>query len=458
MKKYKVVIIGAGPAGLSCGIELEKWGIDNVLLIERREYNGGMLRQCIHDGFGLINLGKSYTGPEFFLSLQKKLDNTRVKIENQAYVLSIDYSKKPYIIKYISEKRGIVECSAENIVIATGCREKPFSALSVPGTRPAGIFSAGSAQYMMNIKNILPGKSAVILGLGDIGLIMARRLMLEGVKVKMVLGLKMTGLKRNLKNCIEDFSIPYREGWSIVSVHGRKRLKGVSIAAVSSDGEIDLSTKEYIPCDTLLTATGLIPEKDLCPLEETEDVYLCGNVKRIYSLVDQVCDAGAYTAIKIARKYLNNSKELNEAKKILKEKIDRSFEELEKSREDESFICTVCPNGCSLSISKIDDEILIKGNKCMRAYEYALSEMKEPKRIITSTVKLKDNPFMLYPVKTSKPVKKTLIEGIMKEIRKIKLPNKVEDGYIVSKNILGSGADLIATNIFMGRKDEVHEC
>ena len=435
MEKYHSVIIGGGPAGISCASELGKHGIEKILLLERREDVGGMLRQCIHDGFGVQGFGRSMTGPEMLVEIGKGLTLDSIIVETSAYVISVDYSSRPYRVQYIDSNNRLVFCSSDTVVVATGCRERPFSSLRIPGSRPAGIFSAGSAQYMMNVKNLLPGKSAVILGLGDIAMIMARRLTIEGVKVKMVLGLERTGLVRNYNNCIRDLKIPCREGYSVISVHGRKRLKGVTIAPIGKDGQVNMGYKEYIPCDTLLNAAGLIPEDDLIPEGKKEGVFLCGNVDRIYSLADHVCEAGQYTALEIL-KFLGKDDgrlelEMSQLEKIMK----RDEEHFKESRDYDSLICGSCPKGCELSVRLIKGEYVVSGNRCEEGALYGKGRFKEPEGIFTGTVKVKDDSFALLPVRSNVPVKLSQFRQIAKDISDCRVSIDVENGYMIRENI-----------------------
>lgn len=447
MKTYDLIIIGGGPAGISCATSAYKKGVKNILLIERRNYTGGILNQCIHDGFGLLSKGTSLTGPEFAMSLEEELKTTKVQVETGAYVCDIEYENDPYEVTYISNKSELICCTGKSIVIATGCRERPYGSLKIPGTRPSGIFSAGSAQYMMNVQNILPGRKVVILGLGDIGMIMARRLRIEGAKVKMILGLEMTGLERNFKNCIEDLHIPCKVNHTVLSVHGHGRLKGVTIAPLDNNKQPILEKSKYISCDTLLVAAGLIPEDELAPKESKKGVYLCGNVHKIFSLVDHVKEEGTLTGLKVAA-YINGSTSDLKANIKFYEDILSENDKQKNNREDTDYVtCIKCPKECHLHIIKdINNKIVVTGNNCPLGEEYGLSLMDSPSIVLTTTVKVKDEDFTLLPVRSNKPIPVSLIKDVRNILKSKVIPAETPDGFCLVENICNTGADIYVTN------------
>ena len=433
---------------MSCALAAYRSGIKDILIIERRNFLGGILKQCIHDGFGLLSHGTSLTGPEFSNDLEEKVRNTDICIETGAFVSGIDYDSSPYRIDFLSSKGSLESCTSKSVVIATGCREKPFGSLRIPGTRPAGIYSAGTAQYMMNIQNILPGRSAVIIGLGDIGMIMARRMTLEGATVKMILGLEMTGLKRNFQRCIKDFNIPYRENHTVVSVHGLHRLEGVTIAPLDENRQPVMEEKQYIPCDTLLVAAGLIPENGLCPSTDKEGVYLCGNVHHIFSLVDHVVDEGEYTGLKAASFLLGENENLSKSLLNAAKKISSRDEAVSSIASEDDIICCGCPRSCSLHIETAGEgtaeDLIVTGNTCPFGEKYARSEFESKKRILTTTVKVKDTPFRLIPVRTSEPIPFNRFPEAMDLIRSAEVESDIKNGSVVIRNILRTGADVVA--------------
>jgi thioredoxin reductase len=300
-----VVVIGAGPAGLAAAVELGKKGIKEVVVIEREPFSGGILNQCIHDGFGVIKFNEVLTGPEYARRYIDEANKLGIEILISSMVISMSGDKE---ITVLSSK-GLATYKAKAVILAMGCRERTRGALGIPGARPAGIFTAGVAQNLVNLKNIMIGKRVVILGSGDIGLIMARRLTLEGVKVIAVVE-KMpysNGLARNITQCLEDYDIPLLLSHTVINIEGKERLKSVTIAKVDEKGEAIKGTSEKFECDTLILSVGLIPENELTlgagvVLDEItqgaivdenlqtniEGIFACGNVLQVHDLVDHV--------------------------------------------------------------------------------------------------------------------------------------------------------------------------
>lgn len=319
-----LVIIGGGPAGMSAAISAYENGIRDILILERDDDLGGILRQCIHNGFGLHKLKEELTGPEYAHRYAKKVRELGINYKLNTMVLDITEDKK--IIATNSED-GIFEIQAKAIILAMGCRERAKGALNIAGSRPAGVYSAGTAQKLVNIKGYMPGKEIVILGSGDIGLIMARRMTLEGATVKAVCELMpySSGLARNIEQCLNDFNIPLRLSHTVVALHGKERLTGVTIARVDEYKKPIKETYEFIPCDTLLLSCGLIPENELTKgmgielsgvtngsiVDQNREttvsgVFACGNVLHVHDLVDYVSDE-AEIAGKGAAEYIKSS-------------------------------------------------------------------------------------------------------------------------------------------------------
>ena len=306
-----LVIIGGGPAGMSAALAAYDAGIRDILILEREKSLGGILRQCIHNGFGLHRFSEELTGPEYAYRYEKEVREKNIPFMLGTTVLDITKDK---LVTAISSDDGIFTVQAKAVILAMGCRERPKGALNIAGTRPSGIFTAGTAQKFVNIDGYMPGKKVVILGSGDIGLIMARRMTLEGAKVEAVCELMpySGGLARNIEQCLNDFSIPLLLSHTVVEIHGKERVTGVTIAKVDEKRKPLPETKQYIECDTLLLSCGLIPENELtkkagltldrvtggAPVDqsrqtEIDGIFACGNVLHVHDLVDYVSEEAA---------------------------------------------------------------------------------------------------------------------------------------------------------------------
>ena len=308
MKEVNIVIIGGGPAGMSAAIAAYGAVERDILRLESDASLGGILQQCIHNGFGLHKFGEELAGPEYAWRYEKKVKELGIPCLLNTMVLDVSADK---IVTATNTDEGIFTIQAKAVILAMGCRERPRGALNIAGFRPAGIYSAGMAQKLVNMKGYMPGKNVVILGSGDIGLIMARRMTLEGAKVHAVCELMpySGGLARNIEQCLNDFNIPLKLSHTVVGIHGKERLEGVTIAKVDERRAPIAGTEEYIPCDTLLLSVGLIPENELSrgagvPMDritggalvnqdrETEvpGIFACGNVLHVHDLVDYVSE------------------------------------------------------------------------------------------------------------------------------------------------------------------------
>ena len=321
-RSVDLVIIGGGPAGMAAAVAAHEAGLRDILILERDSALGGILRQCIHNGFGLHRFGEELTGPEYAYRYEKQVRELGIPFMLDTMVIDLDENKT---VTAMNKEHGIFILDAKAVILAMGCRERPKGALNIAGHRPAGIYTAGTAQKFVNMKGYMPGREVVILGSGDIGLIMARRMTLEGAKVRAVCELMpySGGLARNIEQCLNDFDIPLRLSHTVVDIHGRERLLGVTIARVDEQRRPIEETREYIPCDTLLLSCGLIPENELTKSagieldritggatvdgdRETEipGIFACGNVLHVHDLVDYVSEESVIAG-KAAVAYIN---------------------------------------------------------------------------------------------------------------------------------------------------------
>lgn len=465
MKTVDLVIIGGGPAGMAAAVAAYEKGVTDILILERDKELGGILNQCIHNGFGLHTFKEELTGPEYAVRyIEQVLEKN---IPNLLNTIAVNVQGgTPCIVTAMNKEQGMFRIQAKAVVLAMGCRERPRGAMNIPGFRPAGIYSAGTAQRYVNIEGRMPGREVVVLGSGDIGLIMARRMTLQGAKVKLVAEIMpySGGLKRNIVQCLDDFGIPLKLSHTVTEIHGRDRVEGVTVSKVDERLNPIPGTEEFVKCDTLLLSCGLIPENELsreagakmddvtqgpvvnARLETTvQGIFACGNVLHVHDLVDNVSKEAQAAGSFAADYILHGEEEWGEA--VRPKTPEKTKCTLPEGRDaGRELICIGCPVGCLITAGRNEDgSLVITGNTCKKGEAYARNEMTAPVRTVTSMIRVRGGCGLVVPVKTAAEIPKEKIDACMEEIKGAVTDAPVKVGDILIENVAGTSVPVIAT-------------
>ena len=439
MIRCDVLIIGAGPGGLAAAKGAREAGAKHVIILERDTQPGGILNQCIHDGFGLIRYKKTLTGPEYAHRAVREVAEAGAELLTGHQVVRMERICESDSCTENTTRGSVIEVTAVNreglktfragaVVMALGCRERTRDAISIPGSRPAGVFTAGVIQNFVNIRNVMPGHRVVILGSGDVGMIMARRLTLEGAHVEVVVEIlpEPAGLARNVSQCLYDYGIPIKCSHTISKIIGKKKLEAVEISQIDQDMKPIPGTQQVIECDALVLSVGLIPENeiaetagvaldpktngaltDACMQTNVPGIFSCGNSRRIMDLADFVSEQGELAG-RNAVAYLRGQ-EMQAWDEARSTSMRKGYP------IPDTVTCPLCPNGCQV---RREGEQYV-GHQCPRGAAFAEQERTAPKRMLTTTVRTSNG--QLIPVRTKEPIAKEKIFDALKELRQIVL-------------------------------------
>ena len=431
--KAELVVIGGGPAGMAAALAAEEKGIKDILILERDKELGGILNQCIHNGFGLHTFKEELTGPEYANRYVEKVKASRVKYLLNTMVVDVQGGKN-CVVTAMNKEQGMFQIECKAVVLAMGCRERSRGAMNIPGYRPAGVFSAGTAQRYVNIEGRLPGKNVVVLGSGDIGLIMARRMTLQGAKVKLVAEIMpySGGLRRNIAQCLDDYDIPLMLSHTVTEIHGAERLIPENELSIQAGAQMDSMTQGPVVNAKLETTV--------------EGVFACGNVLHVHDLVDHVSEEAVHAGEYAAEHILQGEEDWGEAvrPKIPAKSKNTIPEGFDKNSQ---VICIGCPLGCLVTVKRKDDGTLdITGNTCPKGEAYARNEFTAPVRTLTSLIRVEGRRNQVVSVKTNGEIPKGKIDECMGILRKAVAAAPIRVGDILISNIADTGIDIVATS------------